>query len=266
MDHWAASHTRLSRTGFLTIEVAASLTVDLTATRTFSGNSPRFFICLVYSPTARSSVSRWAVQNGSGSSSRESVSSCSRSPAWPSRRRGWIESRVTRARVSSSISGEALALGGAVPSNPESRDSCSEVMLGISSMSRESKGLPRYDIASERANLLSGFAGKGIGKYRQARGFSGKFSQESSGWMTVIRSRRHSFETMGFYEGGPPRHGHRSPSELAEEQWNWVLRGTYCDLPEIPEEPQPTRKDICVRSMKVALVPLADHPVTRRSP
>ena len=37
---------------------------------------------------------------------------------------------------------------------------------------------------------------------------------------------------MNFYEGDPPRHGHRSPAELADDELVSSLRGDFCAMPE----------------------------------
>jgi hypothetical protein len=37
---------------------------------------------------------------------------------------------------------------------------------------------------------------------------------------------------MKFYEGDPPRHGHRSPAELADDEILASLRGDFCAMPE----------------------------------
>ncbi|HEX9128650.1 MAG TPA: hypothetical protein VF850_05755 [Gemmatimonadaceae bacterium] len=40
---------------------------------------------------------------------------------------------------------------------------------------------------------------------------------------------------MGFYEERPPRHGHRTPSELAEDEMLSAVHGDFCGMPEAPE-------------------------------
>jgi len=68
---------------------------------------------------------------------------------------------------------------------------------------------------------------------------------------------------MGFYEERPPRHGHRTPSELAEDEKLSALHGDFCGMPEALEEPRPTTDTECVRLAHVALLPWADaHPFT----
>jgi hypothetical protein len=37
---------------------------------------------------------------------------------------------------------------------------------------------------------------------------------------------------MGFYEERPPRHGHRNPSELAEDEMLSSIHGDFCGMPE----------------------------------
>jgi len=39
------------------------------------------------------------------------------------------------------------------------------------------------------------------------------------------------FGYMGFYEDRPPPHGHRTPSELAEDAILSALRGDFCGMP-----------------------------------
>jgi hypothetical protein len=66
---------------------------------------------------------------------------------------------------------------------------------------------------------------------------------------------------MGFYEDRPPRHGHRSPSELAEDEILSALHGDYCGMPACPEQTGPTSRSECLHSTGVALLPWADaHP------
>ena len=67
---------------------------------------------------------------------------------------------------------------------------------------------------------------------------------------------------MGFYEEQPPRHGHRTPSELAEDEALSALRGDFCGMPEAPERPCRTGA-ACVPKLHVALLSWADaHPLT----
>jgi hypothetical protein len=66
---------------------------------------------------------------------------------------------------------------------------------------------------------------------------------------------------MGFYEDRPPRHGHRTPSELAEDEILSALHGDYCGMPARPEQTGPTSHRECLQSTGVALLPWADaHP------
>jgi hypothetical protein len=37
---------------------------------------------------------------------------------------------------------------------------------------------------------------------------------------------------MGYYEERPPRHGHRNPSELAEDEMLSSIHGDFCGMPE----------------------------------
>lgn len=66
---------------------------------------------------------------------------------------------------------------------------------------------------------------------------------------------------MGFYDDTPPRHGHRSPSELAEDELLAAAHGNVC-VPGHLEETGPTGTE-SVRHTHVALLPWADaHPFT----
>ena len=72
--------------------------------------------------------------------------------------------------------------------------------------------------------------------------------------------------TMGYYEDRPPRHGHRTPSELAEDEILSALHGDYCAMPALPEQTGPTSRSECLVSTGVALLPWADaHPLTSPS-
>jgi hypothetical protein len=71
---------------------------------------------------------------------------------------------------------------------------------------------------------------------------------------------------MGFYEERPPRHGHRTPSELAEDEILSALHGDFCGMPEAKEEPRPTTEFERVRLKHVSLLPWADaHPFAATS-
>jgi hypothetical protein len=37
---------------------------------------------------------------------------------------------------------------------------------------------------------------------------------------------------MGYYEERPPRHGHRSPTELADDELLSAIHGDFCGMPE----------------------------------
>jgi hypothetical protein len=37
---------------------------------------------------------------------------------------------------------------------------------------------------------------------------------------------------MGYYEERPPRHGHRSPTELADDEMLSSIHGDFCGMPE----------------------------------
>ena len=65
---------------------------------------------------------------------------------------------------------------------------------------------------------------------------------------------------MGFYEERPPRHGHRTPSELAEDEILSAVHGDFCGMPEAPET-KPIGGLACVPIAHLALLPWADaHP------
>jgi len=72
---------------------------------------------------------------------------------------------------------------------------------------------------------------------------------------------------MGFYEEQPPRHGHRTPSELAEDEILSAVHGDFCSMPATFDEAGPTSDAEAKRSTRVAVVPWADaHPPTRSKP
>ena len=72
------------------------------------------------------------------------------------------------------------------------------------------------------------------------------------------------FGFMGYYEDRPPRHGHRTPSELAEDEILSALRGDFCGMPARLEQTGPTSQSECLRSTRVALLPWDDaHPLPR---
>jgi hypothetical protein len=52
---------------------------------------------------------------------------------------------------------------------------------------------------------------------------------------------------MGYYDEAPPRHGHRTPSDLADDEMISALHGKFCGMPATPEEAGETKKDGCVR-------------------
>jgi hypothetical protein len=41
---------------------------------------------------------------------------------------------------------------------------------------------------------------------------------------------------MEYYQEGPPRHGHRSPSELAEDEMLSSFSEKFCGMPANPED------------------------------
>jgi hypothetical protein len=62
---------------------------------------------------------------------------------------------------------------------------------------------------------------------------------------------------MRFYEEGPPRHSHRTPSELAEDEMLSAVHGDFCGMPEAPEK-KTIGELACVPIAHVALLPWAD--------
>jgi hypothetical protein len=64
--------------------------------------------------------------------------------------------------------------------------------------------------------------------------------------------------TMGYYQESPPRHGHRTPSELVEDEMLSALHGDFCGMPEMLEKPRPRTDTECVPLTHVALLPWAD--------
>lgn len=70
--------------------------------------------------------------------------------------------------------------------------------------------------------------------------------------------KRH-LRSMGYYEEGPPRHSHRSPSELAEEERWAALRGLIC----VPARAQTGPPGVeCLRHEHLALIAWGDaHPL-----
>jgi nucleotide-binding universal stress UspA family protein len=65
---------------------------------------------------------------------------------------------------------------------------------------------------------------------------------------------------MGYYEDSHPRHGHRTPAELAEDEILEALHGNVC-VPQHTEETGPTGTE-SVRHTHAALLPWADaHPL-----
>ncbi len=66
---------------------------------------------------------------------------------------------------------------------------------------------------------------------------------------------------MGYYEDSHPRHGHRTPAELADDEKLAALHGNVC-VPGHVEETGPAGTE-SVRHTHAALLPLADaHPLT----
>jgi nucleotide-binding universal stress UspA family protein len=64
---------------------------------------------------------------------------------------------------------------------------------------------------------------------------------------------------MGYYEEAPPRHGHRTPAELAEDEKLAALHGHVC-IPARIEDTGPIGTE-CVRHSHLAVLPWADaHP------
>jgi nucleotide-binding universal stress UspA family protein len=53
---------------------------------------------------------------------------------------------------------------------------------------------------------------------------------------------------MGYYEERPPRHGHRIPADLAEDEILSAVHGDFCGMPARPEQTGPTSRSECLRS------------------
>jgi hypothetical protein len=60
--------------------------------------------------------------------------------------------------------------------------------------------------------------------------------QKFSGSLTDRGCHYRQFVVMGFYEERPPRHGHRTPSELAEDEILSSLHGDFCAMAAPPDE------------------------------
>ena len=89
----------------------------------------------------------------------------------------------------------------------------------------------------------------------------GNPSQRSGRTPTDTALGQWHLPVMGYYEAGPPRHGHRNPSELAEDEILSSFRGKFCGMPASSDAlgPEPGS---CTRSTGVQLLPWADaHPL-----
>ena len=70
---------------------------------------------------------------------------------------------------------------------------------------------------------------------------------------------------MGFYEERPPRHGHRIPSELAEDEMLSAIHGDFCGMPEAVGATVSETVAECTCSTHFALLPWADaHPLANK--
>ncbi len=66
---------------------------------------------------------------------------------------------------------------------------------------------------------------------------------------------------MGYYDDDHPRHGHRTPTELTEDELLSALHGKFCGMPASFDETGPVGIE-STRSMRVSLLPWADsHPL-----
>ncbi len=70
---------------------------------------------------------------------------------------------------------------------------------------------------------------------------------------------------MGYYEGGPPRHGHRQPSEIAEDERLSALYSDRCHPDGDFTKKAPYGKTAGFAQRKFALVRWTDGPGGRRS-
>jgi hypothetical protein len=50
---------------------------------------------------------------------------------------------------------------------------------------------------------------------------------------------------MEFYEGDPPRHGHRTPAELVDDEIVSLLRGDFCAMPEAESDDERVVESKC---------------------
>lgn len=80
---------------------------------------------------------------------------------------------------------------------------------------------------------------------------------DGQGLLSVVPS------IMGFYEERPPRHGHRTPAELAEDETLCAIHGNFCGMPATFDETGPTTDTGCTRSTEVAIVPWGGAPLTQ---
>jgi hypothetical protein len=66
---------------------------------------------------------------------------------------------------------------------------------------------------------------------------------------------------MGYYEERPPRHGHRSPTELADDEMLSAIHGDFCGMPEAVDATVLAAKAERACLTHFALLPWADaHP------
>jgi hypothetical protein len=91
----------------------------------------------------------------------------------------------------------------------------------------------------------------------------GMSHRKSGDGLLIGRQLGGIFHHMDYYGDTPPRHSHRSPSELAEDDLISALHGDFCGMPATVEEAGKTKKDGRARSPRVALVPWAGKPPTR---
>ena len=93
---------------------------------------------------------------------------------------------------------------------------------------------------------------------RHATPRSGKLSQKNSTSPTDSGFWLLHLPIMGYYEERPPRHGHRTPSELEEDEILSVLCGSLCAMPATFDETGRTTDAECTRATGAAMVPWAE--------
>lgn len=94
---------------------------------------------------------------------------------------------------------------------------------------------------------------------------SGNLPQNNSGSTTDSIARRPHFEAMEYYPDGHPRHSHRTPGEIAEDEKLAAFRGEFCGVLQ-PAVDQTPLVNPCLVPRQRALVRMLDRPQIRRRP